>query len=146
MLTAEKPQEPGAQPAPPIGAVPVPAPRMPTTPSVLSADLTISGDIRTQGEIRVEGVVEGDIRAERLTISEGAKIRGEVVAEEVVVNGHVSGRLRATKVRLAGSAQVEGDIIHKAIAIENGAHFEGSVQRHDNPVGGDHGKRTGPIR
>jgi cytoskeletal protein CcmA (bactofilin family) len=28
---------------------------------------------------------------------------------------------------------VQGDIIHKAIAIESGAHFEGTVQRSDNP-------------
>jgi len=29
---------------------------------------------------------------------------------------------------------VEGDIIHKTIAIESGAHFEGSVQRQDDPL------------
>ena len=28
---------------------------------------------------------------------------------------------------------MQGDIIHKAIAIESGAHFEGTVQRSDNP-------------
>ncbi|MDP5347335.1 MAG: polymer-forming cytoskeletal protein, partial [Paracoccaceae bacterium] len=27
-----------------------------------------------------------------------------------------------------------GDIIHKTIAIESGAHFEGSVQRQDDPL------------
>jgi cytoskeletal protein CcmA (bactofilin family) len=105
------------------------------TPSVLSADLTITGNIRTEGEIQVEGVVEGDIRAAHLTVGESATISGEVVAEEVVVNGRVAGRLRGVKVRLSGSARVEGDIIHKTIAIENGAHFEGSVQRQDDPVG-----------
>ena len=30
--------------------------------------------------------------------------------------------------------QNEGDIIHKTIAIESGAHFEGSVQRQDDPL------------
>jgi cytoskeletal protein CcmA (bactofilin family) len=29
---------------------------------------------------------------------------------------------------------VEGDIIHKTIAIESGAHFEGSVQRQEDPL------------
>ncbi|MDA7439797.1 polymer-forming cytoskeletal protein, partial [Planktomarina temperata] len=37
-------------------------------------------------------------------------------------------------VRLTSTAQVEGDIIHKTIAIESGAHFEGSVQRQDDPL------------
>ena len=58
-----------------------------------------------------------------------------MVAEEVVVNGRVVGRLRGLKVRNPELARVEGDIIHKTIAIENGAHFEGSVQRQDDPVG-----------
>ncbi|MEM9846206.1 MAG: polymer-forming cytoskeletal protein, partial [Pseudomonadota bacterium] len=44
------------------------------------------------------------------------------------------GRVRGLKVRLTATARVEGDIIHKTIAIESGAHFEGSVQRQDDPL------------
>jgi cytoskeletal protein CcmA (bactofilin family) len=46
------------------------------------------------------------------------------------------GRVRGLKVRLTATARVEGDIIHKTIAIESGAHFEGSVQRQDDPLNG----------
>ena len=103
--------------------------------SSLSADLTITGDLKSTGDIVVEGVVDGDISAHLLTVGEGATIRGEVVADDVVVNGRVVGRVRGLKVRLTSSARVEGDIIHKTIAIESGAHFEGSVQRQDDPLG-----------
>ncbi|MFV0491921.1 MAG: polymer-forming cytoskeletal protein [Pseudorhodobacter sp.] len=102
--------------------------------SVLSSDLTITGNVRTTGDIQVEGTVEGDIRAHLLTVGESATIRGEIVADDIVVNGRVIGRVRGLKVRLAASARVEGDIIHKTIAIESGAHFEGSVQRQDDPL------------
>jgi cytoskeletal protein CcmA (bactofilin family) len=44
------------------------------------------------------------------------------------------GRVRGLKVRLTSTARVEGDIIHKTIAIESGAHFEGSVQRQEDPL------------
>ena len=37
--------------------------------------------------------------------------------------------------RLSASARCEGDIVHKTIAIESGAHFEGSVQRQEDPIG-----------
>ena len=57
-----------------------------------------------------------------------------MLADDVVVNGRVVGRVRGLKVRLTATARVEGDIIHKTIAIESGAHFEGSVQRQDNPL------------
>ena len=60
--------------------------------------------------------------------------RGEIMADDVVVNGRVIGRVRGLKVRLTSTARVEGDIIHKTIAIESGAHFEGSVQRQDDPL------------
>ncbi|MEL7345836.1 MAG: polymer-forming cytoskeletal protein, partial [Pseudomonadota bacterium] len=46
----------------------------------------------------------------------------------------IVGRVRGLKVRLTSTARVEGDIIHKTIAIESGAHFEGSVQRQEDPL------------
>jgi len=104
------------------------------SPSLLSADLTINGNLRTTGDIQVEGTVEGDIRAHLLTVGETATIKGEVVADDIVVNGRVVGKVRGIKVRLTASAKVEGDIIHKTIAIESGAHFEGSVQRQEDPI------------
>ncbi len=102
--------------------------------SVLSSDLHVTGNMKTTGDIQIEGTVEGDIRAHLLTIGEGATIKGEVIADDVVVNGRIVGRVRGLKVRLTSTARVEGDIIHKTIAIESGAHFEGSVQRQDDPL------------
>jgi cytoskeletal protein CcmA (bactofilin family) len=102
--------------------------------SVLSSDLVIKGNLKTTGDIQIEGTVEGDIRAHLLTVGEGATVKGEVMADDVVVNGRVVGRVRGLKVRLTSTARVEGDIIHKTIAIESGAHFEGSVQRRDDPL------------
>ena len=109
-----------------------PKPKPPA--SVLSSDLHITGNLKTSGDIQVEGTVEGDIRAHLLTIGETATIKGEVTADDVVVNGRIVGRVRGLKVRLTATARVEGDIIHKTIAIESGAHFEGSVQRQDDPL------------
>lgn len=102
--------------------------------STLSSDLLITGNVKTTGDINIEGQIEGDIRAHLLTIGEGATVKGECVADDVIVNGRVVGRVRGLKVRLTSTARVEGDIIHKTIAIESGAHFEGSVQRQDDPL------------
>jgi cytoskeletal protein CcmA (bactofilin family) len=112
------------------------APKAKPAASVLSTDLTVVGNLKTTGDIQVEGVVEGDIRAHLLTVGENATIRGEVVADDIVINGRVIGRVRGLKVRLTSTARVEGDIIHKTIAIESGAHFEGSVQRQEDPLSG----------
>ena len=110
------------------------APKAKPPASVLSSDLHVAGNLRTTGDIQVEGTIEGDIRAHLLTIGEGATVKGEVIADDVVINGRIVGRVRGLKVRLTSTARVEGDIIHKTIAIESGAHFEGSVQRQDDPL------------
>ncbi len=110
--------------------------------SVLSADLQITGNIKTTGDVNIEGNVEGDIRAHLLTVGEGATVKGECMADDVVVNGRVVGKVRGLKVRLTSTARVEGDIIHKTIAIESGAHFEGSVQRQEDPL---NSKSGGPA-
>ncbi len=112
------------------------APKAKPPASVLSSDLHVVGNLKTTGDIQVEGTVEGDIRAHMLTIGESATIKGEVTADDVVINGRIIGRVRGLKVRLTATARVEGDIIHKTIAIESGAHFEGSVQRQDDPLTG----------
>jgi cytoskeletal protein CcmA (bactofilin family) len=132
----QKQAPPEAEKAPEAPKTPdYPPPSKPkAAPSVLSSDLTIKGNIRTTGDVQIEGIVEGDIRAHLLTIGEGATVKGEVVADDVVINGRIVGRVRGLKVRLTSTARVEGDIIHKTIAIESGAHFEGSVQRRDDPM------------
>ncbi len=142
--SGDQPSQPAKGDAPksaPAGGSAAPAPDYKSsTPkakppaSTLSADLHIKGNIKTSGDIQVEGQVEGDIRAHLLTVGEGATVKGEVMADDVVVNGRIVGRVRGLKVRLTATARVEGDIIHKTIAIESGAHFEGSVQRQDDPL------------
>ena len=110
------------------------APKPKAAPSILSSDLNVQGNLLTEGDIQIEGNIEGDIRANLLTVGESAVVRGEVIADDVVINGRIIGRVRGLKVRLTSTARVEGDIIHKTIAIESGAHFEGSVHRNDDPL------------
>jgi cytoskeletal protein CcmA (bactofilin family) len=135
--------------ASPSSPAPSAPPKAKPAPSVLSSDLVIVGNVRSSGDIQVEGNVEGDVRASMLIVGESATVKGEVMAEEVVVHGRVVGRLRGLKVRLSSSARCEGDIVHKTIAIESGAHFEGSVQRQDDPLAkngkGEPARHTAPA-
>ena len=101
---------------------------------------------KTSGDIQISGTVDGDIRAHLLTVGEGSTVKGEIVADDIVVHGRVIGRVRGLKVRLTATARVEGDIIHKTIAIESGAHFEGSVTRQDDPLNSTSAKVKAPIK
>ncbi len=132
-----------ASPAAPAAPKTASSPTKPKpSASVLSADLVVTGNLKTTGDIQIEGTVKGDIHAHLLTVGEKATVAGEVVGDDVVITGRIQGRVRGLKVRLTSTARVEGDIVHKTLAIESGAHFEGSVIRRDDPLGGDDAGNT----
>ncbi len=106
------------------------------TPSVIGPDLTIHGNLTSKGEVQVDGEVQGDIHGTYVVIGEKARITGGVVAEEIVVRGHVMGSVRGKRVMLQSTSHVEGDIYHQALAIEQGAFFEGKSRRSEDPMGG----------
>lgn len=102
--------------------------------SILSNDLVVKGSIVSEGEVQLDGKVEGDVRASSLTIGEEATVKGEVIAETVVIRGRVEGSVRARQVQLAATARVEGDVIHASLAIESGAYFDGHCKRSSDPL------------
>jgi cytoskeletal protein CcmA (bactofilin family) len=106
------------------------------TPSVIGPDLTIHGNLTSKGEVQVDGEVQGDIHGTYVVVGEKARITGGVVAEEIVVRGHVMGSVRGRRVMLQSSSHVEGDIYHQALAIEQGAFFEGKSRRSEDPLAG----------
>ena len=99
-------------------------------PSVISADLAIKGGLRTERDLRLEGRIDGDVRVSRLVICEGATVKGNIHAKEVIVRGRVEGSIHAGQVQLTPTAHVTGDIFHdRQLAIEDGAFFVGTCRR-----------------
>ena len=119
---------------------PIPAPTAPkksggrSAPSIISADRLVQGTRTSQGDMQIDGTVEGDIRSVTLMIGNGATVKGEIVAEEVVVRGRVEGRIRARRVQLDATAVVVGDILQEQLTVAAGATFEGSCRRSNDPL------------
>lgn len=109
-------------------------PRMPSAPSIISADLVVVGTLKSTGDVQIDGRCEGDVYAASLVIGEKAFIHGDVAAEEVTVRGRVEGAIRARKVLLASTCRVQGNILHEAFAVETGAFFEGNCRHAENPL------------
>jgi hypothetical protein len=66
-------------------------------------------------------------------IANGARIRGDIVAEEMTVAGRVKGDIYALRVKLQGTAVVEGDIFHRSLSMDEHARFEGCSRPEDDP-------------
>jgi cytoskeletal protein CcmA (bactofilin family) len=102
--------------------------------SSISRGTTIIGKIVGEDTVHVFGQIEGELRAITVLIDEGAKVEGDVVAEELTIGGKVKGTIHANRVKLNSTAIVEGDIFHRSLSIEENARFEGSSKREDNAV------------
>ena len=102
--------------------------------SSISRGMTVVGKIFGEGTVQVFGHIEGELRALTVLINEGAKVEGDIVAEELTISGQVKGTIHANRVKLNSTAVVEGDIFHRSLSIEENARFEGSSKREDKAV------------
>ncbi len=103
-------------------------------PSIISANVEMTGSLSSPNELHIYGAVDGNVRAADLTIFAGGSVKGDVIADNVLVHGSVDGRIHAKKVQLSAGAVVRGDIVHASLGVDTGSTFEGVSRRSENPA------------
>jgi len=98
-------------------------------------DLVIRGIVEGRGQIEVQGKVEGQVKCREVSVVEGGRIEGSVVAELVQIGGAVEGPVRATTVEITKTARVVGNITHLNLSVEAGAYLEGRRPWRPRPLG-----------
>ena len=101
--------------------------------SSISSEMTVVGKIVCNGIIKIYGFVEGELSASNAVIADGARIDGDIVAEELTIGGRVKGNIYARRVKLRDTAVVEGDIYHRSLSMDEHARFEGCSWPENNP-------------
>ena len=104
--------------------------------STIGSGMQVSGNIVCNGALQIFGVVTGDIHAAHLSIREGARVEGKVIAPDSVIEGSFNGTIHGNSVKLQKTAVVEGEIYNKSLAIEEAARFEGVSRRLERAVEG----------
>lgn len=95
--------------------------------TVIGTDTVIQGTVASKGSIRVDGKVEGGItEADSVVIGETGDVQGDVSARAVVIGGKVIGNINASTIEILSEASIHGDIKTAALAISEGANFEGN--------------------
>jgi cytoskeletal protein CcmA (bactofilin family) len=87
------------------------------------------GELSGEDDVVVAGRVEGTVRAaQRITVSAGGDVEGDIHARMVFVQGRVHGQIFAgEKAELSATAVVEGSVEAPKIVISEGAKLEGTV-------------------
>jgi hypothetical protein len=92
--------------------------------SHLSRAMTIKGDLESDGEVVIHGNVTGQVCADRLVVSVGGYMEGDIIARDVRIEGRLSGRIFALNVTLDAAAEVSGRIFHNTITVAKGARID----------------------
>jgi cytoskeletal protein CcmA (bactofilin family) len=129
-------------------------PRVPRRPeqrvasgeSVIAADVTIEGKIEGAGHVRIAGCFKGDVQVDgNLTIEPGARVSGQLRAENVIIAGELQGNVdAATRVELLETGAVIGDLKAVTLTVAAGSRMRGNVEFGWEDKGGDkHGDKLG---
>lgn len=108
----------------------------PSSPSVISANLSIKGNLLSQGKLIIDGRIEGDVDAAEILVSENGAITGNVTADSVDIYGFIQGDITSRVVELKETAHIIGDTTHHVISIEDGACLDGNFRRSAPPAEG----------
>lgn len=98
---------------------------------LLGLDTRYTGQIHFEGTLTVDGAVEGDVLSPEgsgatLIVNRHASIRGDVVADSVLISGQVTGTLKAKeRVEIFSTGRLTGDVHTGDIMVEAGAEFQG---------------------
>jgi cytoskeletal protein CcmA (bactofilin family) len=102
----------------------------PTREALISAGLTIEGKIQGAGNVRIAGHFNGDVQVDgNLTIEAGARVTGQVRAQNVVVGGELEGNIEgAARVELLETGVLSGDLKAGALIVAAGSRMRGRVE------------------
>ncbi len=96
--------------------------------STIGPNTHIKGNLQGDGGLRIDGIVEGTIEITgNLVVTESAKIRADIKANNISVAGAVQGNVSATRVEILDTGRVWGDLTVKSLLINEGAYFRGQT-------------------
>ena len=117
-------------PQPASAPTPIRAVETPARESVIAADLAIEGKIEGAGHVRIAGKFKGDVKVQgNLTIEQGAKVSGGVIAHKVTLAGELEGNIAsAQQVELQQSGVINGDLKAGSLTVAAGSRIRGHVE------------------
>ncbi len=98
----------------------------PTT--LLDQGCQFEGKLTFEGSVQINGKFRGEIFSDgTLVIGDGADVEGKIEIDTIIISGHLRGTIVAkSKIEMLPPASVKADISTPALAVQEGAVFEGN--------------------
>jgi len=107
-----------------------PAPRTGGGTAMIGPSINVDGKLRGDEDLVIEGKVKGtvELKNNSVTIGSQGDVQADIFAHTIYVDGTVNGNLVASEqVVIRKSARVSGSIAAPRVSLEDGAHFNGSI-------------------
>ena len=103
--------------------------------SFLGTQSELHGELISKGILRLDGTVTGRIQADQVILTETAFIKGDIVANRIIVGGKAEGILRAIDlVEIGSKGRVNGEIVTDRLIVFEGGNFNGRIEmKSDRP-------------
>lgn len=98
--------------------------------SHIGPSITITGDITADEPLTIGGRVEGTVCIESypVTIDQSGHVKGDLLADSLIVGGHVNGSLTATaRIVIRESAVIDGSLSAPVLNVVEGAQVSAKV-------------------
>jgi cytoskeletal protein CcmA (bactofilin family) len=109
--------------------------------------LRFSGEVHFKSMLRIDGKFSGQIKSPdgTLIVSSGAQVTGAVIDVAVArINGAVEGDVNASRELVLGpTAVIDGRLSAGSLHVEEGAVFNGTCRRLQDPASGNDRNREG---
>lgn len=108
--------------------------------SQIGPSITITGDITADEPLTIAGRVEGTIciGSHPVTIDQSGHVKGDLLADTVIVSGHVNGSLAATaRIVVQGNAVIDGSLSAPVLNVTEGAQLCAKVDVTGRKKGSD---------
>ena len=91
---------------------------------------TFNGKVTSEGIFRLDGIMEGEIsHSGTLIIGETAVIKGNVVANVLILNGQLEGEVNAKeRMEIHSRGKLYGSVNTPILVIQDGGTFEGNCK------------------
>jgi cytoskeletal protein CcmA (bactofilin family) len=92
-------------------------------------NLRITGDVTAAEDLTVDFAIDGSVElpANRLVVTEDARLNATVTAASVMVRGQFDGHISAERLEITSSAVVNAGVVAPRLALHDGAQFSGPV-------------------
>jgi cytoskeletal protein CcmA (bactofilin family) len=123
------------QSTPPASASPAMTGSVPSDLSVLARADRMEGTLKVAGTLRVQGTLTGSVEATTVQIDEGASVKADITADEVVIGGEYNGKLVCRqRLEIRSTGAVVGQVQTFRLMLHEGGSIDGELKMIKGPL------------